>query len=72
MFEFGAYGYGPQARTAADRLAAEIHTWGSDHRGDRAMFRAYPAGTPDDQLPAGLVIDKRLHRITISWPHHER
>ncbi len=71
LFEFGAYGYGPEARKAAGRLAAKIHTWGGDHRGDRAMFRAYPAGTPDDQLPAGLVIDKRRHRITISWPDQE-
>jgi protein-L-isoaspartate(D-aspartate) O-methyltransferase len=68
VFEFGARGHGPEAAAAASRMAGEIRTWDRCHRGDRASFRADPAGTPDGHLPAGLTVTRRHYRITISWP----
>ena len=32
------------------------------------QFCVYPAGTPEDQLPEGCVIDKMHSWVTISWP----
>ncbi|MER8091559.1 hypothetical protein ACFVZR_33905 [Streptomyces sp. NPDC058316] len=28
----------------------------------------YPAGTPDDQLPPGDVLDKPASRLVFQWP----
>ncbi|MFI8928257.1 methyltransferase, FxLD system [Streptomyces sp. NPDC053474] len=67
-FEFGAMGHGPAAKEVADRLVEQIRIWDRDHRADQARFEVYPAGTPDDRLPAGRVVDKRHTRVTISWP----
>jgi protein-L-isoaspartate(D-aspartate) O-methyltransferase len=68
-FELGAYGYGPAAAAVATRLVNEIRVWNQEHRGGPgARFEVHPAGTPDDQLPAGRVVDKTHTRITISWP----
>ncbi|WP_406321903.1 methyltransferase, FxLD system [Streptomyces sp. NBC_00519] len=67
-FELGAIGHGPQGQKAAERLVEELQAWGSDHRDHRAHIEVYPAGTPDDQLPAGRIIDRPHARVTISWP----
>ncbi|MFH8934128.1 methyltransferase, FxLD system [Streptomyces griseosporeus] len=66
-FELGAIGHGPRGREVAERLAKEMQTWDREHRGDRAHIEVYPAGTPDDQLPAGRVVDRPHSRLTISW-----
>lgn len=68
VFEFGARGHGPCASAVAGRLADEMRVWDGAHRGERAVFRAYPAGTADDRLPSGLVVNRRHYRITVSWP----
>ncbi|WP_406205271.1 methyltransferase, FxLD system [Kitasatospora sp. NBC_01560] len=68
-FELGAFGHGPAAAAAAAGLVKEIRTWDQDHRGGPgARIEVYPAGTPDDRLPAGRVVDKTHTRISISWP----
>lgn len=67
-YELGAIGHGPQGQKVADRLAQEIQVWQSDHRKHRAHIEVRPAGTPDDQLPAGRVIDRPNTRVTITWP----
>lgn len=68
-FEFGVYGHGPAGQALADQLAAQIRVWDRDHRSrPPARIRVYPAATVDDALPAGLVVDKRHSRVTISWP----
>lgn len=67
-YELGAIGHGPRARAVAERLVEEIRTWDRDHRTHRARIEVHPAGTPDDRLPAGRVIDRPHTRITISWP----
>ncbi|HEX2417904.1 MAG TPA: methyltransferase, FxLD system [Micromonosporaceae bacterium] len=65
LFEFGAYGHGPGAVALAERMVDRIQSWDS---GLRARIQAYPAGTPDDLLPAGaFILDKRHTRIAISW-----
>ncbi len=68
QFEFGVYGHGPNADALADQLVDQIRGWDRDHRRDQARIGAYPLDTPDSELPAGRVIDKRHRRITISWP----
>ncbi|QKW22277.1 methyltransferase, FxLD system [Kitasatospora sp. NA04385] len=68
-FEFGAHGFGPEGGPLAALINTEVRTWDREHRGgDGPVFTAYPAGTPDDRLPDGLVIDKTHVRLTISWP----
>jgi protein-L-isoaspartate(D-aspartate) O-methyltransferase len=49
-------------------MAEQVRVWDRDHRGGPGpRIAAYPAGTPDEQLPDGRVIDKRHIRLTISW-----
>jgi protein-L-isoaspartate(D-aspartate) O-methyltransferase len=68
-FEFGAHAFGPDATSLAQSVAEQVRVWDRDHRGGPGpRFAAYPADTPDEQLPKGRVIDKRHTRITISWP----
>lgn len=68
VYEFGAYAHGPDAARLAGQLSGQISAWDRKHRGAVAQIAAFPAGTPDDQLPAGHVIVKRHSKITISWP----
>ncbi|MGX2994900.1 methyltransferase, FxLD system [Streptomyces sp. JNUCC 64] len=67
-WELGAVGHGPAGRKTAERLAEEFQVWNSDHRGHQARIEVHPAGTPDDRLPEGRVIDRPHSRVTISWP----
>ncbi len=67
-FELGAVGHGPQGKAVAEHLAEEIRAWDAEHRGHRAHIEVDPAGTPDDRLPAGRIVDRPHTRITISWP----
>jgi len=67
--EFGAHAFGPHARELAEHVAAQLRIWAREYRGGPgAKFYVHPAGTPDDSLPPGRVIDKIHCRITISWP----
>ena len=67
--EFGVHAYGPSAESLAERVAEELRIWSREYRGGSGpVFQIEPAGTPDEQLPAGRVIDKTHSRITISWP----
>ena len=63
-FEFGAHAFGPDAAALAETMAEQMRVWGRAHRGGPGpSIAAYPAGTPDDQLPEGRVINKRHVRI---------
>ncbi|MFI5617463.1 methyltransferase, FxLD system [Streptomyces sp. NPDC051567] len=66
--EFGVHGYGPNADAVAEALVKEVQTWDRDYRRAEPVIYAYPAGTPEADLPAGRVITKRHRRIVISWP----
>ncbi|MGH3929943.1 MAG: hypothetical protein ACRDTF_08205 [Pseudonocardiaceae bacterium] len=67
--EFGVHAFGPVAAELAEEVAEQLRVWGREHHGGPGpQFRIYPAGTPDNQLPEGRVIDKKHSRVTISWP----
>lgn len=67
-FEFGAVAHGRNAAAVADALVTEVQAWGRDHRGQHPELRAYPAGTPDKDMPPGRVLDRTLCRFAIAWP----
>ncbi|MET9293065.1 methyltransferase, FxLD system [Streptomyces sp. NPDC003077] len=67
-YELGAIGHGPQGQKLAQRLVEEMQTWDREHRDHRPRIEVHPAGTPDNQLPSGRLIDRRHTRITIVWP----
>lgn len=67
--EFGVHAYGPDAARLAEDVAEQLRVWEREHRaGPGPQFCVYPAGTPDEQMGEGRVIDKKNSRITISWP----
>ena len=67
--EFGASAFGPGASVLAEAMTEQVRVWDRAHRGGPGpVIATYPAGTPDDRLPDGLVIDKRHVRVTVSWP----
>jgi protein-L-isoaspartate(D-aspartate) O-methyltransferase len=69
LFEFVAYGHGPQGERLADEHVELIRTWDQVHRnGPGARIEVFPAGIADDQLPAGRVIEKHRTRVVIVWP----
>ncbi|MDB1086177.1 methyltransferase, FxLD system [Streptomyces sp. ACA25] len=69
-FELGVHAYGPERERLAARLADRIRAWDDGgHRGSvEPVARVYPAGTPDDQLAPGQVIDNRYSRLVIALP----
>jgi len=48
-------------------LAEQICAWDMAGRPSPTLT-VLPAGTPDTDLPAGHVLDKRHARLVISWP----
>jgi protein-L-isoaspartate(D-aspartate) O-methyltransferase len=71
--EFFIHAYGPAAKELAEEFAACVRTWDREIRehGYPAMT-VHPAGTPDDQLPPGVVLDKPASRLVLPWPGHLR
>jgi protein-L-isoaspartate(D-aspartate) O-methyltransferase len=68
IFEFGAYGHGPDATELAERLAEQICIWDRDYRhGPGPQLTVLPAGTRNEEIPEGFVLDKRHTKIVISW-----
>ncbi len=68
LHEFGVLAHGPDATALAARMAEQIKVWDREHRsGPGPVFEVHPAGTPDDQLSGGLVIDKDHTRVSVSW-----
>lgn len=64
--EFGAHGHGPDAEELVADVIDAIRTW--DGTNSDAQITVVPSGTPHDQLPAGLVLDKRHTKVVLSWP----
>jgi protein-L-isoaspartate(D-aspartate) O-methyltransferase len=65
--EFGVYGHGPEAEELARQVVRRIQSW--DGSSLDARIEAYPAGTADDNLPAGArVLNKTHTRVVLSWP----
>jgi len=72
QFEFGAAAFG--AADAADQAAAllayQIRDWDARRSAsaDDPDITIWPASTPVDNMPAGVVLDKQHRRIVLSWP----
>ncbi|GLZ30900.1 hypothetical protein Lesp02_30890 [Lentzea sp. NBRC 105346] len=67
--EFGVHAFGPDAMKVAEEVAEQLRVWERDYRnGPGPQFRVHPAGTADDLMPEGRIVDKKHSRITISWP----
>lgn len=64
-WELGAIGHGPTGHQLAERLCAQIRAWDQD-RTAQPTITAYPADTPNHDLPDGLVINKQFTRLVIS------
>ncbi len=64
--ELGAIGHGPAGQPLAERLCAQIRVW-DQGRAAHPAITAHPAGTPDEKLPEGLVIDKHAVRLVITF-----
>ncbi|GAB2442597.1 methyltransferase, FxLD system [Streptomyces incanus] len=69
LTEFFIHAYGPAADDLAERFADCMRTWDRDVResGYPPMI-IYPAGTPDEHLSAGDVLDKPSARLVLQWP----
>ncbi|MCP2331021.1 methyltransferase, FxLD system [Actinoalloteichus cyanogriseus DSM 43889] len=61
-YELGATGHGPAAAQLAERLVAQIRRFDRD-RAAQPVITAYPAGTADENLPTGVIIDKHHVRM---------
>ncbi len=66
-WQLGAIGHGPDGAQLAERLCEQIRTWDHD-RTAQPVITAYPAGTADQELAAGPVIDKQHIRLVVSVP----
>ncbi|MBQ0866354.1 hypothetical protein [Streptomyces sp. RK75] len=68
-WEFVTHAYGPAGPALADRLADCVRDWDQyvRHTGYPPMT-VHPADTPDDELPAGDVLDKTATRLVFQWP----
>ncbi|MEU9416021.1 methyltransferase, FxLD system [Streptomyces sp. NPDC048272] len=70
--EFFIHAYGPAADELAERFAHCVRTW--DTRVRESSYPAmtvHPAGTPDELLPDGAVLDKPSARLVFAWPGHD-
>ncbi|TVT60827.1 methyltransferase, FxLD system [Amycolatopsis rhizosphaerae] len=65
-YELGATGRGPSGEQLAERLCDHIRAWDRD-RDAQPVIAAYPASTPDDGLPDGLVIDKQHTQLVLTF-----
>ncbi|WP_411084768.1 methyltransferase, FxLD system [Streptomyces sp. cmx-18-6] len=73
-WEWFAYSFGEQGSELAERLVATVLAWdrhiraeANDEHAD-PVLAVHPAGTPDDALPAGDVLDKLNCRLVFRWP----
>ncbi|CAM5605839.1 methyltransferase, FxLD system [Streptomyces diastaticus] len=73
-WEWFAYAFGEQGPELAQRLVATVLAWdrhiraeANDEHAD-PVLTVHPAGTPDDALPAGDVLDKVNCRMVFQWP----
>jgi protein-L-isoaspartate(D-aspartate) O-methyltransferase len=64
--EFGAHGHGPDAEKLVNSVIDAIRSWDGTNLDVR--ITVHPIDTPDNQLPAGFVLDKRHTRVVLSWP----
>ncbi|WP_209446179.1 methyltransferase, FxLD system [Streptomyces sp. MZ04] len=74
QWEWFAYGFGNRGTQLAEHLVATVRAWDRHVRAEDndqhvdPVLTVFPAGTPDDQLPAGDVLDKENCRLVVRWP----
>ncbi|WP_422750480.1 methyltransferase, FxLD system [Micromonospora sp. WMMD1219] len=66
MFDLGACAHGPDAASAAGRMVGQMRAW-LDSGSPAPVLHVLPAGTPDGDLPAGTVLDKRHSRFVLTF-----
>jgi len=66
LFDLGARAHGPDADAAVQRMVARMRAW-LDAGGRPPVLHVAPAGTPDGDLPAGTVLDKRYRRLVLTF-----
>ncbi|MFB8086590.1 methyltransferase, FxLD system [Streptomyces sp. NPDC055992] len=73
-WEWVVHAFGEQGPRLAERLAATVRAWDrhiraedNDRHAD-PVLTLHPAGTPDELLPAGDVLDKEHSRLVFRWP----
>jgi protein-L-isoaspartate(D-aspartate) O-methyltransferase len=66
--EFVVHAFGEHSPALAEQLAAAVRLWDQYVRGHGyPQLTVHPATTPDGDLPAGHVLDKRLSRLVFQW-----
>jgi protein-L-isoaspartate(D-aspartate) O-methyltransferase len=65
-FDLGARAHGPSAADAAELMVERMRAWVDASQPGPALHLA-PAGTPDGDLPAGTVLDKRHSRVVLTF-----
>ncbi|MFD3844233.1 methyltransferase, FxLD system, partial [Streptomyces sp. NPDC058642] len=69
LSEFIVHAFGPTGEGLAQRMAARVRDWDSAVRGaGYPHLTVHPAGTADQDLPAGHVLDKPDSRLVFHWP----
>ena len=66
QFDLGACAHGADATAAAGRMVKHMRAWMDAGTPAPALYVA-PAKTPDGDLPAGTVLDKRHSRLVITF-----
>jgi protein-L-isoaspartate(D-aspartate) O-methyltransferase len=67
--EFGVHAHGPGRAALAGAVACHVRAWDREQRGGPGpRIEVWPAGAPDESLPAGRVFAKGHARVVISWP----
>jgi len=65
-FDLGARAHGSEAAAAAERMAGDMRAW-LDAGSPQPVLHVLPAGTPDGDLPAGTVLDRRHSRVVLTF-----
>ncbi|MEV5570329.1 methyltransferase, FxLD system [Spirillospora sp. NPDC052269] len=65
-FDLGAIAHGPEAAAATNRMVDHMRAW-VDAGCPPPALHVLPAQTPDGDLPAGTVLDKRHSRLVLTF-----
>ncbi|MFF3085903.1 hypothetical protein ACFVRB_12745 [Streptomyces nojiriensis] len=77
-WEWTVHAFGEQGPDLAEQPDGTVRAWDRHVRADDNTVHAdpvltvHPAGTPDDLLPAGDILDKDLCRLVFRWPGRTR
>ncbi|MEW2404172.1 hypothetical protein [Streptomyces sp. NPDC046862] len=67
--EFIVHAFGPAGEGLAQQMAARVRDWDSTVRAaGYPHLTVHPAGTADQELPEGHVLDKADSRLVFHWP----